>query len=158
MPAITAVTAAALRRSNVPTARASTAATASSAAVPTAIRTRVRPGSGKIGLPLCRSRYSPSGIVIATAISPVTNVTAPSTMAFAASTRRRRGVAVNVVRISPRRYSAVTNMTPITTMAISPANTPPRVVLALLPMSPPAAGAMSPDPDTVNRPRASVNP
>ena len=84
-------------------------------------------------------------------------MTAASTIALAASTRPRRGLAVKVVRISPRRYSAVINMTPITTTAISAAKVPPRVCLALLP-GPPTAGAMSPDPETVNRPPACMNP
>ena len=64
---------------------------------------------------------------MAVAASAVTNVTAASTTALAASTRPRRGLAASVVRISPRRYSAVMNMTPITTIAISPANVPARV-------------------------------
>ena len=46
MPTITAVTAPALRRSSVPTARAKTAATASSAAVPATIRASVSAGTG----------------------------------------------------------------------------------------------------------------
>ena len=83
-------------------------------------------------------------------------MTAPSTIALAARTRPRRGLAVNVVLIIPRRYSAVTNMTPITTMAISPANVPARVCLIASVLS--VAGAISPDPDTVNRPAACVNP
>src|SRR5215469_9329961 len=91
------------------------------------------------------------------ATSPVTNVTAASTTALAASTRPRRGVAANVVRISPRRYSAVMNMTPITTTAISAANAPARVFCTVLPAAGPPAGAMSPDPDTVYRPPACVN-
>lgn len=85
------------------------------------------------------------------------NVTAASTTALAASTRPRRGLAANVVRISPRRYSAVMNITPITTTAISPANVPTRVCAVTAPALPPA-GAMSPDPDTVNVPAASRYP
>src|SRR5262249_33260638 len=46
--------------------------------------------------------------------------------------------------------------TPITTTAISPANVPARVCLITSMLS--VAGAMSPDPDTVNRPAACVNP
>ena len=60
------------------------------------------------------------------ATSPTTNVTAPITTAFAASTRPRRGLAARVARIRPRRYSAVMNMTATTTTAISPANVPTR--------------------------------
>ena len=45
-------------------------------------------------------------------------------MAFAASTRLRRGLAVRVTRIRPRRNSAVMNMVPTTSTAISPANVP----------------------------------
>src|SRR5579875_594501 len=157
-PAITAVTAAALRRSSVPTARASTPATASSAAVPATIRTRVSAETGSIGLPLARSRCSPTGTAMTAATSPATNVTAAITTALAASTRPRRGLAANVVRMSPRRYSAVMNMTPITTAAISPANAPASVCSTGWPVSLLPAGAMSPDPDTVNRPPACANP
>ena len=156
MPAITAVTAPALRRSSVPTASPSMAATPSSAAVPTTTCSQVSAVTGGIGLPFSCSKCSPSGIVTATATSPAANVTAASTIALAARTRPRRGLAVNVVLIIPRRYSAVTNMTPIATTAISPANVPARVCLITSMLS--VAGAMSPDPDTVNRPAACVNP
>jgi hypothetical protein len=75
---------------------------------------------------------------------------------LAASTRPRRGLAVSVVRIRPRRYSAVMNMTPITTSAIRPANVPTRARLTMSVLS--VAGAMSPDPDTVSRLPACMNP
>src|SRR5580704_4976494 len=94
------------------------------------------------------------------AISPSTNVTAPSTTALAASTRPRRGVAARVTRIRPRRYSAVMNMTPTTTITISPANTPIRVcaIVTPFPAAPDTDGAMSPVPVTVNRPAAAPKP
>ena len=77
-------------------------------------------------------------------------------MAFAASTRPRRGLAANVVRIRPRRYSAVMNIAATTTTAISPANAPTRVWSRVWPgpAPPGASGAMSPDPVTVNVPPA----
>ena len=80
-------------------------------------------------------------------------------MALAASTRPRRGLAARVVRIRPRRYSAVMNMAAITSTPISPANVPTRR-FAMVSDGPPLAsdpamtGAMSPDPVTVNRPPA----
>ena len=78
------------------------------------------------------------------------------TMAFAASTRPRRGLAARVVRIRPRRYSAVMNIVAITITAIRPANVPTRnsrwsVRVA---SDPAMTGAMSPVPVTVNRPPA----
>jgi hypothetical protein len=77
-------------------------------------------------------------------------------MVFAASTRPRRGLADRVVRIRPRRYSAVANMTPSTITTISPANVPMRVVSIDRPE--PALGARSPVPVTRKRPPDSVNP
>ena len=84
--------------------------------------------------------------------SPAAKVTAPSTTALAASTRPRRGLAASVTRIRPRRYSAVMNIAPTTTTAISPANVPIRVCATVTPTPPPpdTAGAMSPEPVTVN--------
>ena len=67
------------------------------------------------------------------ATSPATKATEPITMAFAARTRPRRGLAASVVRISPRRYSAVMNIAPTTTTAISPKNVPTRANWTLLP-------------------------
>jgi hypothetical protein len=55
------------------------------------------------------------------AASPITNVTTPSTMAFASKNRLRRGLATKVMRIMPRRYSAVMNIVP-TTMTSTPAD------------------------------------
>ena len=83
-------------------------------------------------------------------------MTEPITMAFAASTRPRRGLAAKVVRIRPRRYSAVMNIVPTTTTAISPANAPTRVESRGWPgpAPPGVSGAMSPDPVTVNVPPA----
>ena len=60
------------------------------------------------------------------ATSPATNATAPITIALAASTRPRRGLAASVVRIRPRRYSAVMNIVATTATAISPTNVPSR--------------------------------
>ncbi len=93
----------------------------------------------------------------AAAASPATKVTAPITMALAASTRPRRGLAVSVTRISRRRYSAVMNIVAITITTISPANVPMRCWVTVVPASPACpgtTGAMSPDPVTVNRPPA----
>jgi hypothetical protein len=58
--------------------------------------------------------------------SPATNETAPITIAFAASTRPRRGLAANVTRSRFRRYSEVMNIAAITASAISPAKVPSR--------------------------------
>ena len=55
-----------------------------------------------------------------------TNATAPTTTAFAARARPRRGLAASVTRIRFRRYSAVMNMVATTASAISPANVPRR--------------------------------
>src|SRR5580692_6488576 len=92
--------------------------------------------------------------------SPTAKVTAAITMALAASTRPRLGVAANVTRIRPRRYSAVMNVAPTAATAISPANTPIRVCAIVTPSpdAPDTDGAMSPVPVTVSRPAASVNP
>src|ERR1700721_1798501 len=62
-----------------------------------------------------------------------TTVTMPIAMAaalrrrMAARAAPRRGVAARVVRIRPRRYSAVKNIAATTTIAISPMNTPARL-------------------------------
>ena len=108
-------------------------------------------------MPLACARRLPSGTVTMAAASPATKVTAPATMALAASTRPRRGLAASVMRIMPRRYSAVMNITATTTTAISPANAPTRPV-SIVEVGKPAAagtsGAMSPDPVTVNLPPA----
>jgi len=91
---------------------------------------------------------------MAAAASPATKVTAPITMAFAARTWPRRGVAANVVRTRPRRYSAVMNIVATTMAVIRPANVPRRVCAMVVPRpaAPDTAGAMSPDPLTVNPP------
>ena len=52
--------------------------------------------------------------------------TAATTTDLAASTRPLDGVAAKVSRISPRRYSAVTNRAATTTSASRPANVPMR--------------------------------
>jgi hypothetical protein len=72
---------------------------------------------------------------------------------LAARTRARPGLAANVVRIRPRRYSAVKNIAATTTIAISPMNTPARLCSMVavgkeLP-GPGVTGAMSPDPLSV---------
>ena len=51
--------------------------------------------------------------------SPAASVAAPRTTALAASTARRRGAVVNVVRISPVLYSALNASTPRTLTAIT---------------------------------------
>ena len=65
-----------------------------------------------------------TGKATAAPASPATNVTEPVTMALAASTRRRRGLAARVVRIRPRRYSAVMNIAPSAITAISAISVP----------------------------------
>ena len=99
-----------------------------------------------------------SAISIATAAptSPATNVTDPITMALAASTRPRRGLAANVVRIRPRRYSVVMNSAPSAMTASRPTAEP----LSTVPSGSRSAtyGATSPPlPISVNLPPASVN-
>ena len=87
------------------------------------------------------------------ATSPVTKATAPITTALAASTAPRRGVAVSVVRIRPRRYSVLKNIAATTTIAISPRNAPARlcpiVTVGSEPSGPGVTGAMSPEPVSV---------
>src|ERR1700756_1587874 len=150
---ITVLTAATSRRVMAPIASASTAATAITAAVPTTIRAEVSVVTGGIQYPPCRITASPTGSAIAVPIRPTANVTPPSTTALAASTRPRRGDAVSVVLIRPRRYSAVTNPEPTTTIAISAKKVPVSMARDGLCPVPPAPsgtlGAMSPDPDTV---------
>ena len=92
-------------------------------------------------------------------MSPATKVTEPITTALAARTRPRPGAAASVVRIRPRRYSAVMNIAPTTITTISPANAPTKPSSAALPMfvGPGPAGAMSPEPVTVNVPPAAWN-
>ena len=51
--------------------------------------------------------------------SPAASVTVPSTAVLAASTARRRGAALNVVRISPVLNSALNVSTPMTETAIT---------------------------------------
>src|SRR5215471_4394975 len=65
-----------------------------------------------------------------------------------------RGLAASVVRISPRRYSAVMYIAPTTTTAISPKKVPTRAnwMLRPGPAPPSISGAMSPDPVTVKAP------
>ena len=99
---------------------------------------------------------TPPTTAMTAATSPTANVAAPATRALAASTRPRRGLAVSVVRIRPRRYSAVMNMTATTITAISPANAPTRCrsMVCSRPPLPGTSGPMSPDPRTVKRPAA----
>ena len=100
---------------------------------------------------------SPSRTAAADPASPAAKATAAVTIALAARTWPRRGAAASVVRIRPRRYSAVMNIVPTTSSTISPANAPmiPSSAGLPLPAEPPAtAGAMSPDPCTVKTPPA----
>ena len=126
MTTMTVVTAAALRRRIAPRATASTAATASSAAVPATTRTSVsaahRVARSRPGCARWPARRAETAMAAAT--RPTTKVTAASTMALAASTWPRLGLATRVVRIRPRRYSAVMNMVPDPITTISPANVP----------------------------------
>jgi len=55
----------------------------------------------------------------AVSTSPAASEIAPTTSAFAASTRPRRGVAVSVSRIIPEPYSAVAALTPSTRKRIA---------------------------------------
>ena len=123
---ITMMIAAALRRTMVATARVRTAATANSAAMPTMMRSSVGHGSGNRSTPsLCATRV-PMSTAPAAAARPTANATAPITIAFAASTRTRFGLAASVLRIRPRRYSAVMNIAAITAIAMSPMKMPSR--------------------------------
>src|SRR5262249_26569668 len=84
---------------------------------------------------------------------PAAKVTTPITMALAARTWPRRGLAASVTAIRPRWYSAPTNIAAATASAISPANAPVRVSASgMPPPRPPTAGAMSPEPLTVTVP------
>src|ERR1039458_9828882 len=158
---MTRLTAAALRRSIVPRATARTAATAISAAVPTTMRSSVGHGTGYTYEPRACASWAPKITAAAAAASPATKLTAPITMAFAASIRPRRGLAASVTRIRPRRYSAVMNIVATTITTISPANVPMRCCVTVVPASPACpgtTGAISPEPVTVNRPAAVVTP
>ena len=104
-------------------------------------------------LPLARSSRSPSRTAAMAPASPATKVTEPITTAFAARTRPRRGLAVKVTRIRPRRYSAVMNIVATTITAISPANAPGSVLFDGFRRPAATSGAMSPDPVTVMVPR-----
>ena len=107
-------------------------------------------------MPLLCAISVPMSTAPAAAARPATKAAEPITIAFAASTRPRSGLAASVVRIRPRRYSAVMNIVATTATAISPANVPSRksltVMLGPSPRAPEMRGAMSPVPDTVNRP------
>ena len=150
---ITAATAAALRRRIAPTATARTATRATSAAVPAKTLSSVSQLTGRMYRPSFRSRGTPSAIDAMEAARPTVKATRPMTIALAARTRPRRGIAANVSRIRPRRYSAVKNMAATTPTAISAANMPARLCSMLLPGNPPPgpvmAGAMSPEPVSV---------
>src|SRR5262245_30745958 len=158
---ITAVMAAALRRSMAPTDRARMAETASRPAVPTTIWSPCPLVSDQTGntddaQPDECSLRSAIGSATAAETSPATNVTEPITTAFAASTRPRRGLAANVVRISPRRDSAVMNSAPRVITASRPTSEPLR--MSPSGSTPVTYGAMSPDPTTVNVPPDSLKP
>ena len=60
-------------------------------------------------------------------ISPTTRLTPPITMALAATTTGRRGIAERVDRICPVPYSALMNITPSTPMANWPRLKPTRI-------------------------------
>ena len=139
------VTAAAPDRRIAPTATASTATTASSAAVPASTRTSVSALTGRMKLPLLRSSAVPNTTAPAPPASPAANVTAPTTTALAASTWARAGLAANVTRISPRRYSAEMNIAATTITAISAANTPVRVFSMGVPAAPSDRGHIGRD-------------
>lgn len=93
--------------------------------------------------------------------APAAAAVEPRTAAFAASIRPRPGWAARVVRISPRRYSAVTDPAPRATRTSRPVKDPTRKFSTVWagPMGgPPTTGAMSPAPVTVIRAADSVNP
>jgi len=79
--------------------------------------------------------------------SPTRNEVVPRTTALAANTRPRRGNAVNVVRIMPRRYSEVAKRTPTAIRASSPAMTPIRAASTM--SSSGGFGPTLPEPVTV---------
>ncbi len=106
-------------------------------------------------MPLARRIRVPNVTVTMTAASPAMKVTVPITTAFAINTRPRRGLASRVVRIRPRRYSAVMNITARTITRVSAMITPVRVN-SIFPCSP--SGPMSPVPVTVNVPPDSTAP
>lgn len=66
------------------------------------------------------------------------------TVVFAASTFKRDGVAVNVVRIRPRLYSVVTKSVPRAAMNRRPMNTPWKLIWTMSGLF--SSGAMSPWP------------
>ena len=100
--------------------------------------------------------FSAIGSATAAPASPAANVTSPITMALAASTRPRRGLAANVVRITPRRYSAVMNSAPRAITASRPASEP----FSTVPSGSTSVtyGAMSPLPARVNVPPDFLKP
>ena len=125
--------------------------------MPATTRSSVGHGTGYTYEPRALASWAPKITAAAAATSPATKVTEPITMALAASTRPRRGLAARVMRIRPRRYSAVMNIVATTITAISPANVPTRCSVMVVPTSPACpvtTGAMSPEPVTVNRPPA----
>lgn len=151
----TAVIAPALLRSSAPTARARTATRDSRSALPTTARGAAPSSSDRSGnagglKPLERSVSWASGNATAAATSPAANVTPPITRTFAASTCSRRGLAVNVVRIMPRLYSAVMKSAPSATMNRTPTQTPWKLIWTASPAV--WSGAMSPWPVTVKAP------
>ena len=95
--------------------------------MPTIIRTSVGHGSREDRAIAAGVRDAvPTPMAPTAPTSPAANATAPTTSALAASTRPRRGLAASVVRIRPRRYSAVMNIVATTATAISPTNVPIR--------------------------------
>ena len=157
------VMAAALERSTAPKASARTASRASTSPVPTTARATGPSVSESFGYagganPFSRRRGWLIRNAGTAAATPVTKASAPSTTAFAASTRPRRGVAVNVVRMMPRRNSVVMNKAAMTAIAMNPMRMPPRVsrTTSLSPPVPGGSSPRSPAPDTVNVPASSV--
>ena len=73
-------------------------------------------------------------------------------MDLATRIRPRRGLAATVVRIMPRRYSAVTNKAPSAMRAMRPKRVPKNVTCSGSTMG--SNGAMSPEPATVKVPSA----
>ena len=89
--------------------------------------------TGRMTLPLARSNHSPAMTAAMAPASPAAKVTEPMTMALAARTWPRRGLAAKVTRIRPRRYSAVMNIAATMMTAISPAAAPSNVCSIAVP-------------------------
>src|SRR5262249_4848947 len=139
----TSVIALADRRRISPTPRRNTASTARNRAVRTTGRSTdasASDGGGYAGgrKPCRRSPGWARKKAAKLATSPATNTAAPTTIAFATSTRPRRGLAANVVRTMPVLYSPAANSTPSATTASRPSWIPDRLTTTISPSPPPS--------------------